>query len=214
MWGTLSLPWQVCFEEAWEAYCNGSIPIGAVMINDNGEVISRGRNRINESFAPSNQTCANKLAHAEINVLLQVNKEHRINKNYTLYTTTETCVLCFGAIVMSGIRRVRYAAKDPLAGGANLNFSENSFIRERAIDIQCDYNYLGNIQRVIRTEYVIRNLNAETSKKLLKYYIIDYPEAVQLGERWFKNGKLEQARQDGIPIEYVVKEIFNEIEVS
>jgi len=32
MWNRLSIPWKVCFEEAWEAYCKGSIPIGAVLV--------------------------------------------------------------------------------------------------------------------------------------------------------------------------------------
>lgn len=116
MWDMLSVPWQVAFTEAWESYCNGSIPIGAVLIDSLGNIISQERNRINETMAPDGHTCSNRLAHAEINVLIQC------------------------AIVMSGIRQVRYAASDPVAGGSNLNNANNDFIRSRKIDIQCGEN--------------------------------------------------------------------------
>jgi tRNA(adenine34) deaminase len=44
MWEDLSIPWKVSFEEAWEAYCSGSLPIGAVLVDSDHNIISRGRN--------------------------------------------------------------------------------------------------------------------------------------------------------------------------
>jgi tRNA(adenine34) deaminase len=212
MWKNLSLPWQVCFEEAWDAYCNGSIPIGATLVNGNNEIISRGRNRIHETTAPGRQTCSNKLAHAEINVLLQLDNEAiKIGSDWTLYTTTEPCVLCFGAIVMAGVRKVIYAAKDPLAGGANLNDSENTFIKGRNIDIHGDSKILGGIQRVLRTDYVIRNISMEHATKRLAEYSMDYPEAVELGKRWYEQNKLVQAKESGSSVENIVNEIYLEL---
>lgn len=210
MWGQLTTPWQICFEEAWEAYCNGSIPIGAVLVDEQNNIISRGRNRINENSAPLKQTCGNKIAHAEINVLLQVSKEIPM-RNLTLYTTTEPCILCFGAIVMCNIGKVRYAAKDLLAGGSNLNNSNNTFIDGRLIDIKSDQKRLGEIQRVIRTDYILRNLNTETAQKLLVDDAKDYPEAVQLGKYWFSLNKLEHAKQNGERISKIINEIEQEL---
>lgn len=86
--------------------------------------------------------------------------------------------------------KVRYAAKDPLSGGAILNSSENILIKERRVEITQDDRALGNIQRVIRTEYVLRNLDMDRANRVLQYEKIDYREAFELGRRWFENGKL------------------------
>ncbi|RUS45851.1 nucleoside deaminase [Cohnella sp. AR92] len=212
MWEDISRPWQLAFIEAWNAYCNGSIPIGSVLTNSSGEVVYRGRNRIYDDSAPINQICSNRLAHAEMNVLLQVcNEESKLLPNYTLYTTTEPCVLCFGAIVMSGIRRVRFASTDSLAGGANLNTSNNSFILSRNIDVQCEDNTLGSIQKVLRTDYLLRQQDKDRAEKLLTYEINDYPQAVELGRRWHMSDKLLKAKQSGAGINTIVNEICNEI---
>jgi hypothetical protein len=95
--------------------------------------------------------------------------------------------------------KVRYAAKDPLSGGAILNSSENILIKERRVEITQDDRALGNIQRVIRTEYVLRNLDMDRANRVLQYEKIDYREAFELGRRWFENGKLHKARVDGAP---------------
>ena len=36
MWADLTLPWQACLEQAWIAYCSGTIPIGAVVTDADG----------------------------------------------------------------------------------------------------------------------------------------------------------------------------------
>jgi hypothetical protein len=69
------------------------------------------------------------------------NPDHHPLDASRLYTTTEPCVLCFGAIVMSGIRRVRYASTDALAGGAYLKHSNLS----RNIKMQGEHGMLGII---------------------------------------------------------------------
>jgi tRNA(adenine34) deaminase len=110
--------WLFCFEEAWEAYCQGSIPIGAVITDAQGRVIAKGRNRFFEKEAEAGNICWNRLAHAEINAMLKVSShEHPELKSYTLYTTVEPCVQCFGALYMSNIGNLKYAAKDKIAGG-------------------------------------------------------------------------------------------------
>lgn len=40
MWQDLDLAWQRAFELAWESYRNNTIPIGAVIMNANGEIVS------------------------------------------------------------------------------------------------------------------------------------------------------------------------------
>lgn len=211
MWESLSFPWKVCFEEAWEAYCNGSIPIGAALVGNNDRLISRARNRINESSCPPLQTCSNKLAHAEINVLLQVDKTTKIKPDDILYTTTEPCVLCFGAIVMSGVRKVRFAAFDFLAGGSTLNKSNNTLIRERNIEILEAPRILGIFQRVIRIEFVLRYLNQNKAKDLLKYETIGYEVALDIAQNWYRSARLYEAMKKGHTISKVIDDIADEL---
>lgn len=210
MWDSLSKPWKACFEEAWDSYCHGSIPIGAVLVDANGEIISRGRNRIHENSAPHKQVCSNRLAHAELNVILQLEQmDSQSLRDYILYTTTEPCVLCFGAIVMSGIRTVRYAASDPIAGGVSLNQSEHAFIKSRKINIRKDEQILGDIQRVLRTDYVLRTMSKDKQERFLNAYCIEYPDAVNLGRSWFESGKLAKAKKDKLSIDFIINEISN-----
>ena len=213
MWSSLPLPWQVCFEEAWEAYRAGSIPIGAALADADGAIVSRGRNRMHEREAPQGQICMNRLAHAEINALLQVRTaDSNALKTFTLYTTTEPCVQCFGAIAMSGVRTVRYAASDPYAGGAALNRSDNPFIRERNIDIRRADDRLGEIYRVVRTDYVLRTMDAGKAERILSLEGADFPRAVELGRRWRASGKLEDAARRRAPVSEIVDEIAAELD--
>ncbi|MCG7376776.1 nucleoside deaminase [Paenibacillus sp. ACRSA] len=215
MWEKLSECWKASFEEAWEAYAHGSIPIGAVIVDANNRIISRGRNRINETTAPIKQTCSNRLAHAEINALLQLDTlDSEEHKNYTLYTTTEPCVLCFGAIIMSGVKKVRFAATDPIAGGANLNDAENSFIKSRNLDIKCADTYLGELQRVLRTDQVIRALGKEQANRFLDKYRMKYPKAIELGIKWNREGRLQEALRNNDPVELIINNISKEIKES
>ena len=120
MWDTLIPPWQAALEMAWEAYRAGTIPIGAAVADANGRIVSRGRNRILEREAPEGQICNNELAHAEINALLELQLPYEEARLAALYTTMEPCPLCMGAVYMSNVKTVHYAARDPWAGSANL----------------------------------------------------------------------------------------------
>ncbi len=119
-WSDLALPWQACWEEAWAAWLAGSLFIGAVIVNGGGRIVGRGRNHINDSDAPSFQVRANQLAHAELNALLTLAPKPADVHSYQLYSLVEPCPLCLGAIYMSGVRAIHFAARDPWAGSVNL----------------------------------------------------------------------------------------------
>jgi tRNA(Arg) A34 adenosine deaminase TadA len=136
LWDELATPWQVCFEEAWAAYCAGSLPIGAVVVSSDGAIAGRGRNRIFESPPAQLGTTGltrHRLAHAEINALLSVDHAASNLRECVLYTTLEPCALCVGAIRMLHICQVRYAARDPIAGGLQL-LEATPFMRRGAVE--------------------------------------------------------------------------------
>jgi tRNA(adenine34) deaminase len=121
MWVDLAAPWQACLEEAWAAYCAGSIPIGAVVVDKDSKILSRGRNHRKDDLAERGEICGHHLAHAEINALLKVTDlDKETAHKAALYTTLQPCPMCFGAFYMSGIRELRYAARDAYAGSDDL----------------------------------------------------------------------------------------------
>lgn len=100
---------QQAIAEAKAAREHGDVPIGAIVAIGE-EVIGRGRNERELLQDPT--------AHAEILALRQAATavgSWRV-LDATLYVTLEPCSMCAGAIVLSRVPRVIYAATDPKAG--------------------------------------------------------------------------------------------------
>lgn len=136
MWQNLSNPWQVCIEAAWEAYCAGSLPIGAAVTGSNDSVLSTGRNRLYESRAATTAWLSGaRIGHAEINALLALDGQPVNPKECVLYTTTEPCPMCAGAIVMANIRSVCFAARDPWAGSTAL-YETSLYMRGKRMQVE------------------------------------------------------------------------------
>ena len=102
---------QLALEEAKKALRHGDVPVGAVAVYD-GAVIGRGRNRREIDGDPT--------AHAEMIALRAAAKAigHWRLDDVTLYCTLEPCAMCAGALLLSRIPRLVYAAEDPKAGAA------------------------------------------------------------------------------------------------
>jgi tRNA(adenine34) deaminase len=116
---SLAEPWREVLVLGWEAYAAGSIPVGAVVVDGGGQLVSRGRNRIfDTSYA--GQLHGSRLAHAEVNALAQLGSD-RAHEDLVLYTLLEPCHLCLGAAHAVRVGVVRYAARDPW-GGADGRF--------------------------------------------------------------------------------------------
>ncbi|MBO8161965.1 MAG: nucleoside deaminase [Thermosipho sp. (in: Bacteria)] len=134
MWKDLNKYWQEAFKLAWESYKKDTIPIGAVIVDSKGNIISRGRNRIFDKSS-SNPLAGTYMAHAEMTAMMQLkNDDHPNIKSYRLYTTMEPCPMCFGTMVMMGIRTLCYAARDGFAGAIEMN-EKIDYIRKKEIKI-------------------------------------------------------------------------------
>lgn len=110
----LDEPWRTCFDLAWEAFCAGSVPVGAVVIDPDGSIVARGRNRRFEHDAPAGQLANTYIAHAEVNALASLPAADYLD--HVLYTSTEPCLLCTAAMGHAHVGRVRFAAVDPSLG--------------------------------------------------------------------------------------------------
>lgn len=134
-WARLDAPWREAFQLAWEAFGAGTIPVGAVVVDENGTVVARGRNRIFETAAPPGQLAGTRLAHAEVNALAQLAPTER-HDGCTLYTTVEPCVLCVGATSLATVGRILFAAQDLHSGGSCLLEVELAVPRQLSVDIE------------------------------------------------------------------------------
>ncbi len=151
MYQTLEKHWKVAFDLAFQSLLEGSIPIGAVIMNEHGEIVSTGRNLIFDKKDIPHQISNHPLAHAEINAILKIENLYNQKEHvYHIYTTMEPCPLCFGAILMSDIYHLYFAAKDPWAGSTNLR---NDYIRFKRLHINGPYPILSDIQLCIQGFY-------------------------------------------------------------
>lgn len=156
LWEELPGPWQACLEEAWAAYCAGSVPIGAVVADAAGTVLARGRNRLAEPTAPAPYLCDTPLAHAEVNALAAFDyRRYDPPYPYILYTTTEPCPMCMGAFYMSGLRELRYASREPYSGSANM-LGTTPYLRRKPITIAGPQR--GDLETVIVALHVAQRL--------------------------------------------------------
>ncbi|MFW6282289.1 MAG: nucleoside deaminase [bacterium] len=191
--------WVKCFEVAWEAYCKGSYPIGALVVNDKEEIISIGRSMQYEEISGSKYIVGNKLSHAELNALIQIKQsEHPNINNYTLYTTMEPCPLCFGAFIMSWVRNLKFAARDRIAGATELNDKSN-YIKNKNSKIIGPHRSLEKIQMALQTDFILRrskNMGKQKRNKLIEAWRLDSPDGVKLGEELFNSGELQEWKDE------------------
>ncbi len=92
------------------------IPIGACLIDNEGELLAIGGNRTITNSDPT--------AHAEILVLRQAGAKignYRLTET-VLYTTIEPCAMCAGALVNARIKRLAFGAHDDRFGAVESVF--------------------------------------------------------------------------------------------
>ncbi|MFI3272869.1 MAG: tRNA adenosine(34) deaminase TadA [Pseudomonadota bacterium] len=106
-WHTLM---DIALQEASKASHAGEVPVGAVIVSAEGEILATAHNEPIANHDPS--------AHAE---MLAIRKAAEKLKNYRLdgaylVVTLEPCIMCAGAIVHARLAGVVYGALDHKAG--------------------------------------------------------------------------------------------------
>ena len=107
---------RIALGEAAKARESGEVPIGACIVDVNGDLLGSAHNRTILDNDPT--------AHAEIVVLREASKKVR---NYrltgtTVYTTIEPCAMCAGALVNARVKRLVYGANDERYGAVRTHF--------------------------------------------------------------------------------------------
>jgi tRNA(adenine34) deaminase len=103
-------PMVKAFAEARDAAARGEVPVGAVIVNAQGEILSVAGNRTLELKDPT--------AHAEILAIRAASSLLQSERlvDCDLYVTLEPCAMCAAAISFARLRRIYFAAGDQKMG--------------------------------------------------------------------------------------------------
>ena len=123
---------------AEKAYELGEVPVGAIIVDENGEIVAEGYNLRETTHSPT--------AHAEIIAIEQAAKKlgrWRLS-DCTLYVTLEPCPMCAGAAINSRLKRVVYGAFDEKNGACasvaalfDEKFTHIPRVRSRVLQERC-----------------------------------------------------------------------------
>jgi tRNA(adenine34) deaminase len=117
----------LALEQAELAREAGEVPVGAVLLGENGEILARA---MNAPIGASDPT-----AHAEMNALrlaAQTLGNYRLT-GCVLVSTLEPCLMCLGAMVHARVAGLVFGAFDPKAGvlGSRMSALELPFLNHR-----------------------------------------------------------------------------------
>tara|TARA_B100000614_G_C14487951_1_gene469504 strand:- start:438 stop:1040 length:603 start_codon:yes stop_codon:yes gene_type:complete len=147
------LEYEVFMEKALEqagiAFDTGQFPVGCVIVQD-GEVIASGARTGTSGELPF----FSEIDHAEIRALkaLQHYKGEFKPCDAVLFSTMEPCLMCFSAILLSGIKTIVFAYEDAMGGGTNCDLTSlpvlyreagvkvvPHVLREKSLDLFYDF---------------------------------------------------------------------------
>ena len=113
---------------AHEVKSSGDVPVGALIVNEAGEILSSGKNEREKDKDPT--------AHAEIVAIRGASEKlgsWRLDE-LTLVVTLEPCVMCAGAILQSRIKRLVFGAFDQKAGAVGSSLDVIRDVRALSTD--------------------------------------------------------------------------------
>jgi tRNA(adenine34) deaminase len=116
MWDADEHFMRLAIDAAREAESIGEVPVGAVLVDAEGNIVATGSNR---TIIDSDPT-----AHAEILALRAAGK-HVGNYRFTgstVYSTIEPCAMCAGALVNARVARLVFGAHDVRFGAVETHF--------------------------------------------------------------------------------------------
>ena len=120
---------KICLDEAMEAFSSDEVPVGAVMVSPDNQVIARAHNLTVYRNSP--------LAHAETLVIEMASKvigNFRLT-GCTLFVSKEPCVMCAGAIIEARIKRVVFGCYDVKRGALGSLFDVNKLPLNHKVEV-------------------------------------------------------------------------------
>ena len=106
-------------DQAKKALAAGEFPVGCVMVNQD-KILATGSRKGTAGDFP------NEIDHAEMIALKHlIDLKVNMDKNrIVLFTTLEPCLMCLGALMLSGISEIVYAYEDVMGGGTRCDLTK------------------------------------------------------------------------------------------
>lgn len=107
---------QAAIDAARKARRRGNHPFGAILVGPDGRILLEAENTV--------VTARDCTGHAETNLMRAATSKYERDflGRCTLYTSTEPCPMCAGAIVHARVEKVVFGAPDPRSGAAGSVF--------------------------------------------------------------------------------------------
>jgi tRNA(adenine34) deaminase len=136
---------EMALNQANHAFTRGEFPVGCVIVQEK-KVIATGAR---QGTAPGNAFFS-EIDHAEIRALKSLEADTHMFKpsESVLFCTMEPCLMCFAAIILTGIKKIVYAYEDPMGGGSTCDRSSmaplyrdaeievvSGVLREKSLDL-------------------------------------------------------------------------------
>lgn len=107
------------YEQALKSYNEGGCPIGAVIIDEDGNILGEGHNHLVQEGNP--------IIHGEMDAMRKAGRM-KSRRNVTMYTTLSPCMMCTGTILQFKIPHV--VVGDTVNSAGNVDF-----LRERGVEV-------------------------------------------------------------------------------
>lgn len=123
---------ELALEEAEKALYENTYPVGAIIVDENQNIIAKGRNRVHPQQDAT--------AHAEIDAIRNAGKsifKAKINREkFTIYTTLEPCPMCTGGILFAKIKKVVWLLNDDMGLGSYKKFKDAKIFDKKFCEIE------------------------------------------------------------------------------
>lgn len=192
--------WQKIFESEWISLCNRSKAIAAIIVDENGDVISEGRNKVGELTIPNPR-----VSHAEVEAIrnLDISKYPYV-KSYTLYAALEPCPMCMGTMVMGGIRHIVIGAHDDHGGAMEL-IEKSRFLSSKNIKVEWMPQIYGDIQRGLQAiKELLFNEDPVKLESMLTDFSVYNSRGVNAAKTLVGTGMFAEG-----PDKYLIEEVFD-----
>jgi tRNA(adenine34) deaminase len=189
-WSKLGPIWHEAFRLAWEALGQGTVPVGAVLVDDAGIICARGRNRIYDPNPSNRRISGSRLAHAEVDALIDLDPEGWYT-SYSLYSILEPCLLCVGATIMSTVGRLLYAGRDPYGGADGALTGVNAHVERVPLRLEGPLD--GPFGRLATLLHVAFYLNRKPQGHVVAAHQRTLPDLVAAANSLLRSGVLDAA---------------------
>ncbi|HEY0754435.1 MAG TPA: nucleoside deaminase [Ktedonobacteraceae bacterium] len=210
IWQRLSPIWQTCVAEAWQGYCHGSLPHGAVVTDAQGRIVSHGRNRIREKTAEGREFAGNRLAHAELNALLAMDWSATDVYSCKLYSIVEPCPMCIGALRMAHMREIHYAARDSGAGATSLIDKTAFFASGQIAVFGSEDSELEQSAMALMVEATLSQRHPQ-AWDWINQLARELPRSITLGNQLFEEHLVAQWCEEGKAASFVLDQIHERL---